>query len=103
MNAPFLVPTSTRTLLMKCSSPFFQALFLTKSLKRNQINFARVPRAQAGFAEIPSKPHEHAKINREQSLAERIPAGLQRRRRVIRLAPRIEAPGITQRKVPTSR
>src|SRR5207249_3885161 len=49
MNAPFLVPTSTRTLLMKCSSPFFQALFLTKSLKRNQINFARVAARASGL------------------------------------------------------
>src|SRR5207249_6288109 len=34
---------------MKCSSPFFQALFLTKSLKRNQINFARVAARASGL------------------------------------------------------
>src|SRR5215469_1863145 len=58
MNAPFLVPTSTRTLLMECSSPFFQALLFTKRISRNQINFAKDRPRHAPRTWLPAKRWE---------------------------------------------
>src|SRR5215469_13564192 len=63
MNAPFFVPTSTRTLLMTLLLSIFSGLFFTKSLKRNQINFTREPAHASGLRRKYSPSHT---TNREQ-------------------------------------
>src|SRR5215467_10773222 len=74
MNAPFLVPANTRTLLMKRSPPFFRPTLLPSFVIRVQTGIKstsqRNQRAQATIAKIESEPHQHTEIDREQRLAE---------------------------------